>query len=71
MNAVMNLWVSYSGKTLFYEISFLPVQEILLRSVRICCQGVAYLLSVSCVSAIQSGIDASVCFMFLESFKIC
>ena len=32
MNAVMNLWVSFSGSTPLYEVSFLPVQEILLQS---------------------------------------
>ena len=44
VNAVMNLWVSFSGRTLLYEVSYLPVQEILLQSVCICCQGVGLLL---------------------------
>ena len=60
MNAVMNLWVSFSRRTLLYEVSFLPVQEILLRSVQ----------SGSYVSASQSGLDTFF-FMFPESFKIC
>ena len=42
MNAVMNLWVSFSGRTLLHEFSFLPVQKILLRSVRVCYRGVVY-----------------------------
>jgi len=42
VNAVMNLWVTFSGRTSLYEVSFLPVQVILLRSVRICCPGVVY-----------------------------
>ena len=45
VNAVMNLWVSLSGRTLLYDISFfLPVQEILIWPVHICCQRVVYLL---------------------------
>jgi len=43
VNAVMNPWVSFSGRTFLYEVSFLPVQEILLQSVRICYQGVVCL----------------------------
>ena len=43
MNAVLKLWVSISQRTLLYEVSFLTVQEILHRSVRICRQGVVYL----------------------------
>ena len=42
MNAV-NLWDSFSGRTLLYEVSFLPVQEILLWSVHICSWGVVCL----------------------------
>jgi len=57
VNALMNLWVSYSGRTLLYEVSFLPVQEILLWSG-------------SCVSASQSILDTFF-FMFPEKFKIC
>ena len=53
MNAVINLWVSFSGRTLLYEVSFLPVQEILLQPV--------CLLSGSCVSASQSGLDTFLC----------
>ena len=40
MNAVMNLWVSFSGRTPLCEVSFFPLQEILLRSVCFCCQAV-------------------------------
>ena len=44
VNAVMNLWDSLLGKILLYElVSFLPVQEILLWSVCVCCQEVLYL----------------------------
>ena len=44
MNAVMNLWVTFVGRTPLCEVSFfLPVQEILLRSVHICCLGVVCL----------------------------
>jgi len=39
----MNPWVSFSGRTLLCEVSFLPVQEILLQSVHICYRGVVYL----------------------------
>jgi hypothetical protein len=43
VNAGMNLWVSFSGRTPLYEVSFVPVQEILLRSVCVCCRRVVYL----------------------------
>ena len=43
MNSVMNLWDSLLGRTLLYEVSFLPVQEILLQSVCVCCPEVVYL----------------------------
>ena len=29
MNALMNLWVSFTGRTLLCEVNFSPVQEIL------------------------------------------
>jgi len=59
MNAVMNLWVSFSGRTLLCEISFFT------------CAGnrdlaSAYLRSGSCVSAGQSGLDT----FFLCSQKV-
>ena len=54
VNAVMNLWVSFSGRILLSEVSFLPVQDILLRSVRINLSG-------SCVSVCQSGLDTFFC----------
>ena len=39
MNAVMNLWITFSGRTPLCEVSFLPVQEILLwvSAVRVLC----------------------------------
>jgi len=46
VNAVMNLWVSFSGRTLLYEVSFLPVQEILLQAACICCQELSICQSV-------------------------
>jgi len=39
VNAVMNLWVTFLGRTPLYEVSFLPLLEILLRSVHISSQG--------------------------------
>ena len=54
VNVVMNLWVSFSGRTLLYEVSFFTcARNIVLVSV--------YLLSGSCVSASQSGLDTFFC----------
>ena len=59
VNAVMNLWVSFSGRTLLYEVSLFN-----------CAGNIAsvsvYLLSGSCVSASRSGLDT----FFLYSQKV-
>ena len=59
MNAIMNLWVSFSGRTLLYEVSFFT------RAGNIASVS-AYLLSGSCVSASQSGLDT----LFLCSWEV-
>ncbi len=59
MNAVMNLWVRFSGRTLLYEVSFFTYAgNIASASV--------YLLLGRCVSASQSGLDT----FFLCSHKV-
>ena len=50
MNAVMNLWVTFSGRARLYVVSAGNIGSVS-----------AYLLSGSCVSASQSGLDTFLC----------
>jgi len=51
VNVVMNLWVSFSGRTLLYEVTNFFTCATYIASVS------AFLLSGSCVSVCQSVLD--------------